>query len=206
MWELILFILVGCLGGLVGAWFNGTNERLSIYRMTKMKGRGLRGKRKRPVNTKGHAYREGPMSAFTTPKRSGQYSIDPVSSPLLSDAALEVMCISLAMSIISFGLPSLWSTCTPKPTDTTNLSDQEKVSTAHCSRRKYQRVSSFILCIMPRPQGRQILRRTYDAMMPHAGAAELAGGLPVRPHDALQRAGVALLHGRRHGHQAALPL
>lgn len=65
MWELILFILVGCLGGLVGAWFNGTNERLSIYRMTKMKGRGLRGKR--PVNTKGHAYREGPMSAFTTP-------------------------------------------------------------------------------------------------------------------------------------------
>lgn len=66
MWELILFILVGCLGGLVGAWFNGTNERLSIYRMTKMKGRGLRGKR--PSKTNRHAYRdrEGPLRACST--------------------------------------------------------------------------------------------------------------------------------------------
>lgn len=72
-------------------------------------------------------------------------SIDPVSWPLLSDTALEVMCISLAMSIISFGLPSLWSTCTPKPTDTTNLSDQEKVSPPHSSRRGYARVADTIV-------------------------------------------------------------
>lgn len=42
-------------------------------------------------------------------------------------AALEVMGISLAMSIITFGLPSLWSSCTPKPIDVSGWSDQEKV-------------------------------------------------------------------------------
>lgn len=43
MWELVLFILVGSIGGLVGAWFNGTNERLSIFRAKNIKTRGLRG-------------------------------------------------------------------------------------------------------------------------------------------------------------------
>lgn len=48
VWELVLFILVGSIGGLVGAWFNGTNERLSIFRAKNIKTRGLRGKQSEP--------------------------------------------------------------------------------------------------------------------------------------------------------------
>lgn len=33
IWELILFIIIGCLGGLIGACFNAANEHLTIWRM-----------------------------------------------------------------------------------------------------------------------------------------------------------------------------
>ncbi|EED87046.1 chloride channel protein 7, partial [Thalassiosira pseudonana CCMP1335] len=33
VWELLLFILIGCLGGLIGAVFNAGNEHLTIWRM-----------------------------------------------------------------------------------------------------------------------------------------------------------------------------
>jgi chloride channel 7 len=33
VWELSLFILIGCLGGLIGACFNAGNEHLTIWRM-----------------------------------------------------------------------------------------------------------------------------------------------------------------------------
>ncbi|KAL7561898.1 hypothetical protein ACA910_014271 [Epithemia clementina (nom. ined.)] len=33
IWELALFIVIGCLGGLIGAVFNATNEHLTIWRM-----------------------------------------------------------------------------------------------------------------------------------------------------------------------------
>lgn len=33
IWELTLFILIGCLGGLIGACFNAGNEHLTIWRM-----------------------------------------------------------------------------------------------------------------------------------------------------------------------------
>jgi len=33
VWELLLFILIGCLGGLIGACFNAGNEHLTIWRM-----------------------------------------------------------------------------------------------------------------------------------------------------------------------------
>jgi len=33
IWELLLFIIVGCLGGLIGACFNAANEHLTIWRM-----------------------------------------------------------------------------------------------------------------------------------------------------------------------------
>lgn len=32
VWELWLFILVGCMGGLIGACFNRMNQRLSTWR------------------------------------------------------------------------------------------------------------------------------------------------------------------------------
>jgi hypothetical protein len=33
VWELLLFILIGCLGGLIGACFNAGSEHLTIWRM-----------------------------------------------------------------------------------------------------------------------------------------------------------------------------
>jgi chloride channel 7 len=33
IWELILFIIIGCIGGLIGACFNAANEHLTIWRM-----------------------------------------------------------------------------------------------------------------------------------------------------------------------------
>lgn len=33
VWELLLFIMIGCLGGLIGACFNAGNEHLTIWRM-----------------------------------------------------------------------------------------------------------------------------------------------------------------------------
>ena len=36
VWELLLFILIGCLGGLIGACFNAGNEHLTIWRMKKV--------------------------------------------------------------------------------------------------------------------------------------------------------------------------
>ena len=32
VWELALFVMIGCLGGLVGAIFNAANEHLTIWR------------------------------------------------------------------------------------------------------------------------------------------------------------------------------
>jgi len=34
VWELALFLLIGCLGGLLGACFNRVNEKLTVWRMT----------------------------------------------------------------------------------------------------------------------------------------------------------------------------
>ena len=36
VWELILFIVIGCLGGLIGAVFNAANEHLTIWRMKRV--------------------------------------------------------------------------------------------------------------------------------------------------------------------------
>jgi len=36
IWELLLFIVVGCLGGLIGAIFNAANEHLTIWRMKRV--------------------------------------------------------------------------------------------------------------------------------------------------------------------------
>mmetsp|Transcript_39901 Transcript_39901/g.82073 ORF Transcript_39901/g.82073 Transcript_39901/m.82073 type:complete len:119 (-) Transcript_39901:3-359(-) len=36
IWELSLFIMIGCLGGLIGAVFNAANEHLTIWRMKRV--------------------------------------------------------------------------------------------------------------------------------------------------------------------------
>ena len=36
IWELILFVVIGCLGGLIGAVFNAANEHLTIWRMKRI--------------------------------------------------------------------------------------------------------------------------------------------------------------------------
>jgi hypothetical protein len=36
IWELILFVVIGCLGGLIGAVFNAANEHLTIWRMKRV--------------------------------------------------------------------------------------------------------------------------------------------------------------------------
>lgn len=36
IWELALFVIIGCLGGLIGAVFNAANEHITIWRMKRI--------------------------------------------------------------------------------------------------------------------------------------------------------------------------
>lgn len=83
IWELLLFIIIGCLGGLIGAVFNAANEHLTIWRM-------------KHVN-------------FSKFRRF-----------------MEVIAISLLVTIVSFLMPLLWNRCTELPTDMQDWSNQEK--------------------------------------------------------------------------------
>lgn len=83
IWELTLFILIGCLGGLIGAVFNAANEHLTIWRMKR-------------VN-------------FSKTRRF-----------------LEVIVISILVSVVAFLMPLIWSRCTELPTDMQDWSNQEK--------------------------------------------------------------------------------
>ena len=42
IWELSLFIIIGCLGGLIGAVFNATNEHITLWRMRRINHSKLR--------------------------------------------------------------------------------------------------------------------------------------------------------------------
>jgi len=83
IWELSLFVVIGCLGGLIGAVFNAANEHLTLWRM------------KRVNHSK--------MKRF-----------------------VEVLVISLFMSVVSFMMPVLWGRCTELPTDMQDWTNQEK--------------------------------------------------------------------------------
>lgn len=83
IWELTLFMIIGCLGGLIGAVFNAANEHLTIWRM------------KRVNHSKARRL-------------------------------LEVMLVSLLVSVVSFLMPLLWGRCTQLPQDMQDWSNQEK--------------------------------------------------------------------------------
>lgn len=83
IWELWLFILIGSLGGLIGAVFNEVNEVLTKWRM-------------RYIN----------ISKFRR--------------------VLEVLAVSIFVSIVTFSMPLLWSHCTDLPSDMQDWTNQEK--------------------------------------------------------------------------------
>jgi chloride channel 7 len=82
VYELFLFMLIGAVGGLIGAIFNNTNEAITHWR-------------KEHVN------------------HSKQRRF------------LEVVLISILVSIVSFALPLLWTKCTPLP-DVESLDEQQR--------------------------------------------------------------------------------
>jgi chloride channel 7 len=83
IWELFLFIIIGCLGGLIGAVFNAANEHVNIWRM------------KRISHSKTRRF-------------------------------LEVIAVSVGVTIVSFLMPVLWNRCTELPTDMQDWNNQEK--------------------------------------------------------------------------------
>lgn len=106
IWELINFMIIGCLGGLIGAVFNAANENLTIWRMQRVN----HSKRKR---------------------------------------MLEVLAVSLSVSVISFLMPMLWNRCTEKPTAMQGWSNQEKnlvdaLVQFQCEDTQYNEVASLI--------------------------------------------------------------
>ncbi|CAM9377787.1 unnamed protein product [Phaeothamnion confervicola] len=82
VWELWLFVLLGCMGGLIGACFNHFNTKLALWRMRHV--------------------------------RSSARKL------------LEAVGVGLLMSAVSFGMPMLWGTCTPKPVNMEDWTPQEK--------------------------------------------------------------------------------
>jgi len=83
IWELGLFMIIGCLGGLIGAVFNAANEHLTIWRMKRINHSKTR-------------------------------------------RLLEVICVSLLVSVVSFVMPLVWGRCTELPTDMQDWTNQEK--------------------------------------------------------------------------------
>mmetsp|Transcript_674 Transcript_674/g.807 ORF Transcript_674/g.807 Transcript_674/m.807 type:complete len:901 (+) Transcript_674:290-2992(+) len=83
IWELLLFMIIGCLGGLIGAVFNAANEHLTIWRMKRINHSKLR-------------------------------------------RLLEVIGVSLLVSIVSFVMPLLWGRCTSLPQNMEDWSNQQK--------------------------------------------------------------------------------
>lgn len=83
IWELSLFVIIGCLGGLIGAVFNAANEHLTIWRMKRVNHSKMR-------------------------------------------RVLEVILVSILVSVVSFLMPVLWGRCTELPTDMQDWTNQEK--------------------------------------------------------------------------------
>lgn len=83
IWELSIFMIIGCMGGLIGAVFNAANEHITIWRMKR-------------VN-------------FSKMRRF-----------------MEVICVSLGVSFVSYIMPVLWNRCTELPTNMEDWTNQQK--------------------------------------------------------------------------------
>jgi len=99
-------MIIGCLGGLVGAVFNAANENLTIWRMKRV---NISKKRR----------------------------------------VVEVILVSILVSVVSFVLPLMWNRCTDKPTDMQDWSNQEKnlvdaLVQFQCEEGQYNEVASLI--------------------------------------------------------------
>ena len=107
IWELTFFMLIGCMGGLIGAVFNAANEHLTIWRM-------------RRVNS----------------SKTRRF--------------LEVIFVSVVVSVVSFVMPLIWGRCTQLPTDMQDWTNQEKnlvdaLVAFRCDpKREYNEVASLI--------------------------------------------------------------
>lgn len=106
IWENMIFMIIGCLGGLIGAVFNAANENITIWRM-----KHINYSKKRRI--------------------------------------LEVMVVSLIVSIVSFVMPVIWNRCTDKPTDMQDWTNQEmhlvnNLVQFQCKEGQYNEVASLI--------------------------------------------------------------
>jgi len=159
VWELALFLLIGCLGGLLGAFFNRTNEKLTLWRMTHIQ-------------------------------------------PSAKKKCLEVLAVCGAMSFLSYVLPLCWTKCTPLPSvaamNADGWTEQERVRKRE-GEREGRRGGVMPLLY-------SFLFGTYSntppPSLPPSGAGDAVGAISMRPREAVQRAGLPLLYGLRHSHQA----
>lgn len=99
-------MIIGCLGGLIGAVFNATNENLTLWRMQRIN--------------------------YSKKRRM-----------------MEVICVSLLVSFVSFLMPMIWNRCTEKPADMQDWSNQEKnlvdaLVPFQCEDGQYNEVASLI--------------------------------------------------------------
>ena len=99
-------MIIGCLGGLIGAVFNAANENLTLWRMQR-------------VN-------------YSKKRRM-----------------MEVLGVSLLVSVTSFLMPMIWNRCTEKPADMQDWSNQEKnlvdaLVPFQCEDGQYNEVASLI--------------------------------------------------------------
>lgn len=104
--ELVLFVVIGVIGGLIGAVFNNTNERITHWRI-----KNVNHSKKRRI--------------------------------------VEVLLVSLLVSVTCFLLPLIWTKCTPLPYDETFTEEQirlvEELVPFRCVKGKeYNEVASLI--------------------------------------------------------------
>ena len=161
MWEIILFLLIGCLGGLIGAGFNTLNERLTRWRMLRM--RTVKDKcafylfcfyvllrlcsflvtcastppphppPTYPLNKPKPNPTPAPPRTQSNPEHTHTQP-DNALNPQPFKTGLEVLAVSSAMTFLSFLLPLMWRKCTPLPSgvETEGWTEQEKVSLSLC--------------------------------------------------------------------------
>lgn len=105
IYELVIFILIGALGGLVGALYNHINFRMTLYRKKVLNG-------------------------------------------VLWKRFLELLALTLLMSLVSFILPLMWQVCTPVPSETFTQQEAylaKQLVQMQCKEGEYNELASLYL-------------------------------------------------------------